>query len=268
MKKVISLALVLLMFGAAALGSSDTDTKSVVSKASATDPKDSKATTAGGKKEETTTQATEPEIKFAVTDTKFEYYKNSIGSMEYHGIVEIQNTGSSYLYLENCTFDLEDDSGHLLQSDSFISSCPNVIAPGEKGYFYNGLTGTIDENVDLSNGIKLVPQYKVSIAKKGKDAIVEYQVSDTDLKGGKKKRPKVTGRITNNTDKDNSLLGVSIVFYDKEGKVLGIADTSVMDLDAGVTKSFDCDCYFLNDKVTADKIGEYKVIARDLYIQF
>ncbi|MBR2524725.1 MAG: FxLYD domain-containing protein [Clostridiales bacterium] len=209
------------------------------------------------------------EVSYEITDTRFNYYTNSIGNLEYYGIVEITNTGSSYLYMDDCTFDLEDNDGHLLQSDNMIPSCPDVIAPGEKGYFYSSIgSSSIDDGVSLDNGVKLVPSISVEVARGGASAIVEYDVSDTDLRTDDYNRPKVTGRVTNNTGKDNSYLYVNVLFYDSEGKIIAISGTTVTDLSAGATVSFECSTLFTDDSLTMDSIGSYEVIARDAYMQF
>ncbi|MBQ8921949.1 MAG: zinc ribbon domain-containing protein [Oscillospiraceae bacterium] len=205
-------------------------------------------------------------FSYEITDTDFQYYTNSIGSVEYYGYVEITNTGSTNIYLKDCTFDLEDNDGHLLQSDNFISSCPDIIAPGEKGYFYNGIGASgIDDSVSLDNGIKLVPQYKLEEAT---GSIVDYQVSDTDMRTDDYGYVKITGRVTNNTDEDDSMLYVQFLFYDSSGKVLAISGTTILDLTAGSTQSFEGSTMFANDTVSIENVAEYKVIARKTYYQW
>lgn len=265
MKKVVGVLLVLSVFGAMALGSGSSKSNSTVAKASATAAKDSKETESVETTEAPT--STEEEIKYEVTNTQFHYYKNSIGSTEYYGFVEVENTGSTYLYLGDCTFDLEDDNGHLLQSDDLIYTSPDVIAPGEKGYYFNGLgSNLIDESVSLDNGVKLVPQFKLEVCKKGADAVKEYEVSDTDMKDGTY-GPKITGRITNSTTEDEGIVSICILFLDENGNVLAVTSSSVTGLDAGMTKSFDCECMFMNDEIK-DLIKDYKIIAKSDYIQF
>lgn|GEM_PF-1305596 len=209
---------------------------------------------------------TSGEAVYEISDTGFEYYKNSIGSTEYYGYVEITNTGNKNLYLDNCTFDLEDNDGHLLQSDSFINKCPDIIAPGEKGYFYNSIgENLIDESVSTANGIKLVPQMKIENASGNP---VDYEVSDTSLKDGQYGGVKVTGRITNNTNEDDDYLYINIIFYDSAGKVIGITGTSVTELDAGRTVSFDTTTIWGSDSITINSVADYEVIARKGYFQF
>lgn len=215
-----------------------------------------------------TTEApiTSDEVQYEITDNGFEYYTNSIGSVEYYGFVEITNTGSDNLYLSKAVFDIEDNDGHLLQSDDFISSAPSVIKPGEKGYFYNGLgSNLIDDGVSTSNGINLVPQITV---KKATGEPARFEVTDTDLREGSLGDPMVTGRVINDTEQDVGYLYINVIFYDANGKVLAITGTSITDLPAGGKASFECDAMFGNDNVTINNIADYKVIAEDTYMQF
>ena len=208
----------------------------------------------------------EAKMSYEITDMNFNYYTNSIGTIEYYGFVEIQNTGSTNIYLKDCTFDLEDDNGHLLQSDSFISSCPDIIAPGEKGYFYNGIGGcTIDETVSFDNGIKLVPQYKLESTN---SEIIDYDVSDTDMRIDDYGNIKITGRITNNTDEDDSMVYVQFILYDENEKVLAISGTNVMDLTVGATMSFEGSTMFADNSISMDNVKSYTVIARKNFYQF
>lgn len=212
-------------------------------------------------KEETTTVA-EDEIKYEVTHTTFTHHTNSINREEYTGIIEITNTGNTYLYLGSCKFDLEDDSGHLLQSDDYITSAPSVIAPGEKGYFFE--THSIDDGVSLDNGINLVPVFTIEIAKKGSAAIVDYPVSDLDLRDDKYGGLKVTGRITNDTSEETSSINILIcvVFFDSNGEILDVGFTYPDAIGPGATTSFEISTMFGNEKVKAADVSDYKVIAR------
>ena len=73
---------------------------------------------------------------YKITNAHFHHFKNSIGSNEYRAFVEVTNTSDTNLYLKGAVFDIEDNSGHLLQTEDWLSCCPDIIAPGEKGYFY------------------------------------------------------------------------------------------------------------------------------------
>lgn len=214
------------------------------------------------KETEATTTKAEAKAEFEITKTTFVHYTNSIKKEEYSGIVEIKNTGSTYIFLNDCTFDFEDDEGHLLQSDKMISKGPDVIAPGEYGYFFN--SGYIDDGVSMDKGINLVPNFTVEVAKKGKDALIDYEVSDIDLRDGDYGGLKVTGRVTNNTSEATNSIDVKIiaVFKDSNGEILDIGYTYAEEMAAGGKTSFEITTIFGNEKVKAADVSEYKVYAR------
>ena len=206
-------------------------------------------------------------IAYEVTDTSFNYHTNSIGNVSFHGIVEITNTGNTNIYLNDCSFDLEDNDGHLLQSESmFVSNCPDIIAPGEKGYIYNGIgANLLDKSVSIDNGLNLVPHYKVE---KARGEIVEYEVTDTAIRRGDYGGAKVTGRITNTSGRDDSLLYVTVLFKDASGKVLTISGTNVLNFTAGSTVSFEVSSAYGDDAINMGDIANYEVIAQKAYFQF
>ena len=204
-------------------------------------------------------------VSYEITDTVFEYKTVSAGSTEYKAIVEILNTGTVDLYLDDCSFDLEDDNGHLLQTEKFISACPDVIRPGEKGYFYNGIGALlIDNNVPLENGVNLKP---VPSVEKARGTIVEYEVSDVSLRAGMY-GPTVTGRVLNNTDTDNSYFYIQVIYYGADGKVLAISGTSITDFKAGSQTSFEITPIGVPLGLPFDKIADYKIVARPEHLQF
>ena len=219
---------------------------------------------------EATTTSQEEKAEYEVTHTTFAHYTNSIDREEYCGIVEIKNTGSSYIYLDDCTFDFEDDDGHLLQSDKMISKAPDVIAPGECGYFFED--GYLDENVSLDNGINLVPNFSVEVCNKGAAAVVDYEVSDLDIRDNDYGiGVKVTGRVTNDTDEDTNSVDVMIIaiFYDSNGEILDIGFTYADEMSAnGGKASFEVSTMFGNSEFSTDDVADYTVIARKNYIQF
>lgn len=268
--------LVIIVVGGGALGNGDK--KSESGKVEVTADKDKNKETKNEKNDtkkddsektetkEAATDAKADDFAYEVTDSNFEYYTNSIGTVEYYGYVEITNTGKTNLYMEKCTFDIEDNDGHLLQSDDFIYNTVDILAPGEVGYFYNSIgSSSFDDGVDLSNGVKLVPNYTVSEAK---GDVVDYEVSDTGIKEDKISGVKVTGRVENKTDEDDSLVTISVIFYNKKGKVIGITSDLIDELKAGEKKSFEASTMFSSDSIKLKNIKDYKVIARKGYMQF
>ncbi len=197
---------------------------------------------------------------YDVQISNFSYMANSIGTVEFCGILEVTNTGNTNLDLESCIYDLEDNNGHLLQTEDWISAAPEIIAPGEKGYFYNNIeSSSLNDGVPIDNGVNLKPHYDIESTK---SAFIDYEISDTSMvKEQYLGTPIITGRITNSTDADNSYVEIYILFLDASGKVIDVGNTNVSDLKAGETKSFECSSMFMMENI-ADAVTDYKVIAR------
>lgn len=218
---------------------------------------------------EETTKAAEAKAEYEISHTTFVHNTNSIDREEYTGVVEIKNTGTSYIYLKDCTFDFEDDDGHLLETDKLITTSPDVIAPGECGYFFSN--GLLDQNTSLENGINLVPNFSVEVCKKGKDAVVDYEVSDLDIKDNDYGMGvKVTGRVINGTSDDTNSIDVEIIaiFYDSDGEIIDVGFTYADEMSAGGKASFEISTIMGNDELSTDTVADYKVIARKSYMQF
>ena len=203
------------------------------------------------------------DVAFVISDTVFEVKPSILGGYNYYAIVEITNTGISDLYLDDCVFDIEDDNGHLIDTDDFISKAPDIISTGEKGYFYTNGANSLDDEFNPDNGANLVPNISVE---KAKGKLTVYETVDTSLYENYGSVG-VKGRVINNTDSDCSYLYVRVAFYDAEGKILGVTGTSVTDLKANSKSSFDISGMFLNDVTMAD-VAEYKIYANGTYMQF
>lgn len=198
-------------------------------------------------------------IDYTVSNTTFYTYADSLDNIEYCFILEITNTGTCPLSLEDCYVDFEDKDGHLVSTEKFISSCPDIINPGEKGYFYNGsLALFLDADINSQDEIYAVPHMNIT---ESKHEPVDYTVSDTSITKDSNS-PKILGRITNNTKKDNPLLYLNVIFYNSDGDVIGITGTNITDLNSGTTKSFECSGRFVAGDFDFDDIYEYKIIAR------
>lgn len=193
-------------------------------------------------------------IRFDITNEPFG------DGYRYEGIVEVENTGNSNIYLTGTAFDIEDANGSLIQSDNFLSCCPDVIKPGEKGYIYNQFGSSL-AGVNEIDGLQLVPQY---VVKTTSATPAEYDISDVSIKDDTF-GVKTVGRVTNNTEKDNSIIYVQVLYYDSDGNLLGISGTNVTDLLAGRTVSFEISGIGLSGDLTADKVADYKVIARETF---
>ena len=167
------------------------------------------------------------------------------------------------MYLSECTYDLEDSGGRLLQTGEFYYSCPSVISPGEKGYFYNGKASNIlDENVSVENGLQMKTNPKLTKAD-GKPAILP--VDDVSIRDDDYGCVGVLGRVRNNTEKDIPYADVTIILHGYNGEIIGFLDASASNIAAGSKESFQTSTVFTDSRIELKDIADYKIIAEAMY---
>ncbi len=147
----------------------------------------------------------------------------------------------------------------MIQSDNFISNCPDVILPGETGYLYNQLGSEIN-GVSNPDDLVLSAQY---VVKTTNATPHEYPVTDVSTKADNYGGLTVVGRVTNDTDEDHSLLYVQVLYYDESGNIIGISGTNLTDFLAGRTISFEISSMYLQNKAKSGNISTYKIVARE-----
>lgn len=192
----------------------------------------------------------------------FDIYEDSLGKLRYDAIVEIENTGNVPLYLDAKSFDVETGDGHLVQTDSWITSCPDAIYPGEKGYFYNQ-TGEFNDQTINVNDLVLVPKYRIE---KANQPPHEFPVEDLSIADGTFGLT-VTGRIFNDTNEEESIY-VHVIFYDADMNCLGVTGTNVLDMAPNEYTSFEVSGIGLQHSFDASQLDNYFVYARENVYQW
>ena len=188
---------------------------------------------------------------------------DSFGSLNYDAIVEIYNTSDEALYLDGRSFDIETSDGHLVQTESWISSCPDVILPGERGYFYNQFgTELNDSSVDVSS-LVLVPKYTV---KKSTEIPHDYSVEDISVRDGTYGLT-MTGRVFNDTSEEQGIY-LQVVYYDADMNCLGITGTNVYGMLPNEYTSFEVSGMGLQNSFDASQVSHYTVYAREYSYQW
>ncbi len=142
---------------------------------------------------------------------------NSIGSPYLQGVVVIENTGNTNLFLNDATFDVEDENGNLIASRGYINAYPQIIAPGERGVYFEEMN--ID-SLDTSKSYKLIPYLDVE---KATVNLIRLNYSDVKIQEGSYGiYIDVLGRIHNTTKNDYSSALVAVICYDSNGKVIDV----------------------------------------------
>ena len=200
--------------------------------------------------------------EWAVGQGRVLTYTDSINTTWAQVSVPVTNTGDRNLYLGAGTMDLEDAAGHLVDSLSLVGFYPQVLAPGETGWYYEETTLDAAPSSELT----VVPHVDI------KEATVEcirYEASDLSFADEEFGGIKATGRITNTTTADGSLVYVVLFLFDSEENLVGQTFT-ILDgeLKAGDTIGFSTQTFGSNDAINVDSITGYRLFAYPEQFQF
>ena len=191
---------------------------------------------------------------YEITYSSVKTYKNSIGLTWAQAIVEIENTGSYNLFLKPGTCDLEDSEGNLVASKD-MSAYPQIIAPGEKAYYYEeyALDSVAEDTV-----LQIIPRPEIV---RSTTEHITYSVSDVSITASEYGYLKVMGRVENTSDSEDSLIYVAITLFNEASEPIGLVSTVISnDLAPGEKVGFEATALSLPDEVTADSIASYSAV--------
>ncbi len=202
----------------------------------------------------TNEKASEPaEAEYSVGDAVVSVTTDSIGSKYVQVYFPVTNTGKVNVYLESGSADIENSSGSLEDTVDMISAYPNVIKPGETGYYYER---TLYDG-SATSGLKAVAHPNVE---KASVDCVRYKVSDVSVKDEQYLGAKVIGRVENTTNEEGKMVEVAAILFDKNSALIGVEFTYLSDgLAAGDKKAFECSS--LRTDLKASDIAKYEVYA-------
>ena len=167
-------------------------------------------------------------------------YKGGTTSTNYIRLcTPITNDGNVNIYLDSCTYDIYTAEGAPIQSISQynVEVCPNILKPGETGYF----STTVSYQGDATSGLKAAVHPSVKNANGHK--AVRYDLSDMEVTVSTDlfKETMVTGKVTNNTaETASSLDKISVLLFDEDWRYLGTyADYLPVELKPGESCIFE-----------------------------
>lgn len=201
------------------------------------------------------TSTPKPQLACEVSDMRVNVFTNSIGTIYAHVTFSVTNTGTENLYFSTSGFDLEDEKGNLVATNSMTSIYPEVLAPGEKAYVSE--FERLDEKVE---NLAVVPRVKAKLATV---ELIRYKCSDITVKDETYGGVKVLGRIENNTKQDeDGWIYVVVNLFDKDGKFLHQVYTIISEnLPAGAKFGFECTSLIDPVDLTADQVASYEIYA-------
>ena len=202
------------------------------------------------------------EVAHEITYSNVKVYTNSIGTTYAQIMIEIENTGSEDLYLSSSKYDLEDANGKLVASGTSLSAYPQVVSPGEKGYFYEA--NILDNPVE--GELKLLPRLDIEKAKVDN---TRYAVSDVEISEDQYGYLKAMGRVENTTDEAESMVYVVVILKDANGAPIGQMMNILMeDLNPGDKIGFEASGIALPKDITKDSVASFECFAYPMQMQF
>lgn len=214
--------------------------------------------------EDTPTPTPEPKDKeaYEITYSNVKTYTNSIGTTYAQVIVEIENTGTTDLYLSTGSYDLEDENGKLVTSNSMVSTYPDVISPGEKAYMYE--EDMLDDPVD--GALTVLPRPNIEKAKVDN---IRFNATDVEISADQYGYLKAMGRVENTGSEAANMVYIVLILKDNAGTPIGQIFTILTeDLAAGDKIGFEASAMSLPKDVTVDSIASYDVYAYPMQMQF
>ena len=201
----------------------------------------------------------EKDAEYRISDIYLDLYNDSIGNYYYYAYAEITNTGSVNIHLDSCRFIFEDKSGNVYKVDEYAASAPDIIKPGEKGYFYTPSTQSLDTDTAKNKDLTITAEI---VCEKYKDEVVEYELSNMNMRKDAYEYPIVTGRVLSSTKSTSKYIYLNAFFYDDNNQLLFITEKSV-EAQPGGSVAFEINSMYGEDSNTRSKATKYKVIARD-----
>ena len=166
-----------------------------------------------------------------------------------------------HAYFIKCESVVKDENGNIVEVDDLVSVYPQIIAPGEKAYYYNETT--LDASSDLQCTLK--PTIK---AEKAKVPLVRYETSDFTISDEAYFGIKALGRITNTSDKDESLPYVTVFLYNSDNSLIGLISSVGSSIAAGETTAEEVNGITLPNDITTSVVDHIEVLAYPYQFQF
>ncbi len=188
-------------------------------------------------------------------------YRDENGTIWAMGIAEIVNTGDTALFLDYGSFELRDGKDAVVMTAESISAYPQVILPGESGYYFEVVEPDLPETEALT--LAVTPDVR-----EAEVDCLRYDVTDTLLRNSPYGGLELLGKVENNTDTDGELVCVAAILLDKEGAPLGLLTTILTEtLPKGAKTDFSAASFMLPSELTAAQVANLLIFAYPLQEQ-
>ncbi len=201
---------------------------------------------------------------YEITYQNITMFRDSISTIWSHAIVEVTNTGETDLYLPYGSYELTSQDGTVIHTNSgSFSPSPQVISPGEKGYYFEETT--MDEGTP-TEGITITPHINPVVATVENKRL---EVSSTEIYDKEYGGIDLHGMVKNTTGSEQSFVYITAVLFDSSGQPI----CQLMNILSNPIKpdeqvGFELEGSTLPEGVTRDSIADYKVFAYPDQMQF
>lgn len=214
--------------------------------------------------ETTDTQSQQTEASYEVTYQNISFHQDSIGTIWSQAIVVVANTGNDDLYLDRSSYELVSEDGTIIHTTSNVfTPYPQIIGPGEKGYYYE--ENMMDAGTP-TDGISITPHIS---AKTSQSENIRLEVSATEIYDKEMGGIDLHGKIRNTTGVEQSNINVVAILFDGNGQPIGQLWTILMNpIHPDEEMGFELEPMSLPDDITKASIADYKVYAYPEQYQF
>lgn len=215
---------------------------------------------------QTPTQAsTEPEEggRFAIAYPAAQAYRLSTGEVWVQLAVAVENRSDAPLFLDYANFTLLDESGLAVTTRTGVSAYPQVITPGETGYYYD------EFSLDTAQTGELTVHWDEAALEEAIHAsdipCVRYSLGETRLLDSPYGGMDLTGVVENTAEESGQLVCIAAVLLDEQGQPLGLLYTILSQaLPAGASSAFELSNTLLPSDLRAADVAEIVTFAYPL----
>lgn len=244
----------------------DTPTENSISESVASDSSAAESTVSESTSVEDAaiaTTDTDESVDYKITYQSVTFHTDSINTIWMQAFAEITNTGNTDLYLQDGAYDLTAADGTMIHTGDYFTSYPQVISPGEKGYYYD--TDMMDTGTPTDN-IAITPHIS---ADKSEVEKIQLEVSNTEIYNKEYGGVDLHGKLKNTTTSIQSDLHIAAVLLNENGQPIGLLETFLSgDVQPEAERGFELESGSLPDDFSASSVADYKVFVYPYQYQY
>lgn len=211
-----------------------------------------------------TKETTDPMKALYVPGNSFaRVYRTENGSVWATVIMEFTNVSDTALHFDSVNIELQGRDGEIFQTLEDVAFAPQVIAPGQTGYYCE--TVELDTAEEISLTPKLSAEFHgVAIVGSVSEGSIPwvYDFSEAQLTDSLYGGLVLQATVTNNTEEDGEMVCVTVILKNDSlepvGFITGYLDGS---LAAGASAEVTFESFMLPPELTTESIAEFEVFA-------